>query len=368
MFDVVARDGDARVGRLETPHGTLETPAFLPVATRGMVKGLTPEEVRGTGTRGLIANAFHLWLNTGEDVIQSAGGIHGFMGWGGPIFTDSGGFQILRRDFPLRVTPGGLMVKTKDGREHLFTPAECMEVQRRLGSDVAMALDHCPPYGRSMRHHADALEDTIAWGGECLAKENGGTLVFGILQGGTFPELRRKAWESMAPMPWDGLGIGGLCIGEPREEMYGVLRHLLPLMDQRPRHLLGVGSPREIVEAVALGVDLFDSAYPTRNGRHGSFYTRTGMEDIGDAQHRQRQGPLVGGCGCTACSDLTAAYLHHAHRQGELVAGRLLSIHNLFFLQELMAKLRLAIREGTFAALAGELGAGLRTYPPPASS
>lgn len=363
MFEITAEDGSARAGRLRTLHGTLETPAFLPVATRGMVKGLTPEEVAATGARALIANAFHLWLNTGEEVVAAAGGLHGFIGWDGPLFTDSGGFQIIRKDFPFRITPGGLLVKTKEGKELLMGPFECMEIQRNLGSDVAMALDHCPSYGRSHRHHADAVGNTVAWGGACVAKGNGKGLTFGILQGGTFPDLRKRCWEAMKDQPWDGFGMGGLCIGEPKAEMFGVLRNTLPHMDGRPRHLLGVGSPEDILEAVALGIDIFDSAYPTRNGRHGSYHTWAGLEAIGAPRFRTDQGPLVEDCRCLACRGFTRAYLHHAHRQGEIVAGRMLSIHNLHFLQELLARVRGAIKEGGLKRLMDELGPGLRGFP-----
>ncbi|HIH44635.1 MAG TPA: tRNA guanosine(34) transglycosylase Tgt [Candidatus Methanoperedenaceae archaeon] len=348
MFELLSSDGSARRGRLHTDHGTVETPAFMPVATKATVKTLVPEEISATGAGAIISNAFHLYLSPGVDTIRGAGGLHRFMGWDGVIFTDSGGFQMIRKDFKFKVTDEGIMYRNpRDGKKHLYTPQVCMRVQDALGSDVAMVLDECPPYGCSYQEAAASLRRTLAWAERSGQRESG--LRFAIVQGGMFIDLRRYSVEALDAMGFDGFGIGGLSIGEPKELTRTVLRLTLPLLPKdKPRYLMGVGSPRELVEAISLGVDIFDSAFPTRNARHQTLMTRDGNMDIGRSRFSGDFSPVDVSCECYTCRKYTRAYLHHLFREKEMLAFRLASIHNLHFIQSLVAEGRKAIEEGTF--------------------
>lgn len=351
MFELICEDECARLGVLRTSHAELVTPAFMPVATKATVKTLTSEELRALGTCSLIANAFHLYL-TAFDVIKDAGGLHNFMNWQGSIFTDSGGFQIIRKDFRFKITDLGIEYKNpRDGRKHIYTPETCMEVQNLLGSDVAMVLDDCPPHDAPLERVIQATRRSTQWAQRSReAHENRRQLLFAIVQGGTNPRLRAQHTRELVEIGFDGYGIGGLSIGEPKHVMHQTLQHSVSLLPQdKPRYLMGVGSTVELLNAISLGVDIFDSAYPTRNARHASIMTRRGHINILRRRYREDLSPLDEHCTCYTCQHHTRAYLHHLFREKELLALRLASIHNLHHTQHLIQQAQRAISEGRFA-------------------
>ncbi len=352
MFELIHEDKTgARAGKLRTNHGSIDTPAFMPVATKATVKTLIPEELYDMGTQALISNAFHLFLSPGMEVIQKAGGLHEFMKWERAIFTDSGGFQMIRRDFPFKITDEGITYKNlRDGKKYSYTPEICLENQKILGSDVAMVLDECPAYGSEYSAVEASVERTIQWAKRSKnIEQNNGQLSFAILQGGTFAELRKKCAEELIEMDFDGYGIGGLSIGEPKEIMNEVLKYSVPLIpDDKPRYLMGVGSPVELLEAIESGVDIFDSAFPTRNARHQTLMTSKGNVDIARAKFAFDFKPVDENCGCYTCKNYTRAYLHHLFKESELLALRLASIHNLHFIQSIVKGAREAIQEDRF--------------------
>lgn len=354
MFDVVHQDieTDARVGRLTTAHKIVDTPAFMPVATKATIKTLTPSEMQDMGTQAIISNAFHLYLSPGHELIRDAGGLHKFMGWDGAIFTDSGGFQILRKDFKFRLNSKGISyVNSRDGKRHMYTPELCMEIQGALGSDVAMVLDDCPPWGSTRDDIRDSVCRTLDWARRSLdARCNDDQLVFAILQGGTLPDMREVCAKSLVEMGFDGYGIGGLSIGEPKEVMHQTIKlNLTQIPEDKPRYLMGVGSPVELLDSIYLGVDIFDSAFPTRNARHQTAMTRSGQLDLRRASLFDDFGPIDPECGCYTCRHFSRAYIYHLFKQSEMLAMRLASIHNVHFLQDIMAGAREAILEGRFA-------------------
>lgn len=351
MFEIETRDGRARIGRLHTRRGTLLTPLFLPVATRGSVKTLSSSDLASMGYQALIVNALHLYLRPGVETIERAGGLHRFMGWSGRLFTDSGGFQLIRKDFKMLVREEGLAFKRpKDGERVLFGPWECMEVQRALDSDIRLTLDDCPPYGAPPEAYVNSARRTTRWATECRRRHtDDGALIFGILQGGTDVALRKEMAENLGSMDFDGFAIGGLCIGEPAEvmqELVSLTASVLP--ESKPLHLLGVGSPVDILHAIASGVDVFDSAFPTRNGRHGTFHTREGEFNIGNKRFENDPNPLDDECPCPTCLAHTRAYLHHLFDERDILGMRLLSFHNLCFIAALFEEARKAIREDRF--------------------
>lgn len=366
MYELIHTDKDtcARAGKLRTNHGIIETPAFMPVATKATVKTITPDELHEMGTQVLISNAFHLMLSPGMEVIRKADGLHKFMNWDGGIFTDSGGFQMIRKDFPFKITDDGITYKNlRDGKKYNYTPEICLENQKILGSDVAMILDECPVYGSEFSIVKASVERTIKWAG--LAKnveQDQGQLFFAILQGGTFAELRKKCAQELIAMDFDGYGIGGLSIGEPKEIMNDVLKLSLPLVpEDKARYLMGVGSPVEILNAIESGIDVFDSAFPTRNARHQTLMTSKGNIDIARNKFAQDFSPVDENCGCYTCKNYTRAYLHHLFKESELLSLRLASIHNLHFIQSIVKGAREAILEDEFSeyrknVIAGFLG------------
>ncbi len=368
MYELIHTDKNtgARVGRLKTAHGIIETPAFMPVATKGTVKTLAPEELYYMGTQALISNAFHLFLSPGMEVIQKAGGLHKFMNWERAIFTDSGGFQMIRKDFPFKITDEGITYKNpRDGKKYSYTPEICLETQKILGSDVAMILDECPAYGSEYSIVEASVERTIQWAKRSeIIEKNEGQLFFAILQGGTFAELRKKCAEELIAMDFDGYGIGGLSIGEPKEIMNEVLKYSVPLVPKnKPRYLMGVGSPVELLEAIETGIDIFDSAFPTRNARHGSLMTSKGNVDIARAKYALDFTPIDDGCGCYTCKNYTRAYLHHLFKESELLALRLTSIHNLHFIQSIVKDAREAILGDRFADFRKSVITGFSPLP-----
>ncbi len=350
-FRITAADphSAARTGVLVTPHGSVETPAFLPVGTRGAVKTLAPDEVRALGAEMILANTYHLYLRPGEEVVRAAGGLHRFMGWPGPILTDSGGFQVFSLAPLRRLCPDGVSFRSHlDGSTHLLTPERVVEVQEALGSDVAMPLDVCPPYPAARGDVEEAVRLTAAWLERSLrARRRPDQALFGIVQGGAHLDLRTRSAAAAVSLDLPGYAVGGLSVGEPREVLLGVLDHTVPLLPaDRPRYLMGVGSPDLILEAVWRGVDLFDCVLPTRLARNGTVWTRAGRLVVRNAAYARDFRPLEEGCACYACRHFTRAYIRHLLRAGETLGLRLCTWHNLHFLLDFMRRLREAIRAG----------------------
>ncbi|VVB88681.1 tRNA-guanine(15) transglycosylase [uncultured archaeon] len=353
MYELIHKDKNtgARAGVLRTAHGIIETPAFMPVATKATVKTLIPEELGNMGTQAIISNAFHLFLSPGMDIIRGAGGLHKFMHWEHAIFTDSGGFQMIRRDFPFKITDDGITYKNpRDGKKYSYTPEICLENQKILGSDVAMILDECPPYGSEYDVVEASVRRTIEWAKRAKdVEKRADQLIFAILQGGIFAAIREKCATELVAMDFDGYGIGGLSIGEPKEIMNEVLKYSVPFVpEDKARYLMGVGSPVELLDSIESGVDIFDSAFPTRNARHQTLMTGKGDIDIARGKFAADFTPVDEECGCYTCRNYTRAYLHHLFRESELLALRLASIHNLHYVQSIVKGARKAILEDGF--------------------
>ena len=358
-FQLHHTDGAARAGELETPHGKALTPFFMPVATQATVKGLTAEEVRDVGAQVVLSNAYHLYLRPGVETVVKLGGLHKFMGWNGPILTDSGGFQAFSMG-PLReVSDDGIRFRSHiDGSEHNFTPELATANQEGLAPDIAMCFDQCIAYGASEKQVRQAMERTHRWAQSCFDAHQlsatgaaSGQVLFGIVQGGTFPEMRDESARAISAIPFHGYAVGGLAVGENKEDMYrftGQVTDVLP--EDKPRYLMGVGSPEDLVEGVARGIDMFDCALPTRVARNGSLFTPEGRVDITKARYAEQQGPLDETCDCYTCRDYSAAYLRHLFRAKELLGLRLASIHNLRFVLALMERIRASILEKRFDA------------------
>ncbi len=349
-FERLASDGRARRGRLTFPRGTVETPAFMPVGTYGTVKGMTPASVREIGAEIFLGNTFHLWLRPGTEVIEAHGDLHDFAQWHGPILTDSGGFQVFSLGEMRKITERGVHFRSPvDGAKVFMGPEESMAVQRSLGSDVVMIFDECTPYPASEKEAELSMERSLRWAQRSRdAHGDSPSALFGIIQGSMYPELRRRSLEGLLEIDFDGLAIGGLSVGEPKEEMLGVLDYLPQWMPQeKPRYLMGVGKPEDLVEGVRRGIDMFDCVMPTRNARNGHLFTAEGTVKIRNAQHRHATGPLESDCDCYTCQNFSRAYLHHLDRCGEMLGSMLNTIHNLRYYQRLMAGLRGAIEAGT---------------------
>jgi queuine tRNA-ribosyltransferase len=359
MFEIIHDDAvtDARVGKLSTAHYTVDTPVFMPVATKAVVKTLTPTELKDMGTQAIISNAFHLYLSPGHELIQNAGGLHSFMGWDRAIFTDSGGFQILRKEFKFKLNSKGISyMNSRDGKRYMYTPELCMEIQGSLGSDIAMVLDDCPPWGSTRDEIRDSVCRTVNWGQRCLnARCNEKQLVFAILQGGTYPDMRQACAQHLVKMGFDGYGIGGLSIGEPKEVMHDTIKSNISMIPpDKPKYLMGVGSPLELLDSISLGIDIFDSAFPTRNARHQTVMTRHGQIDLRRAILSDDLRSIDETCNCYTCRHFSRAYLYHLFKESELLAMRLSSIHNVYFLQELLKNSRKAIMSDRFIEFAGQ--------------
>jgi queuine tRNA-ribosyltransferase len=353
MFDIKSTDENskARSGIMKIKNRTFDTPGFLPVATKADVKLVSPDELLKIGAQGVISNAFLLSLRPGVDVIESAGGLGKFMKWPGLIFTDSGGFQILNPEFLIKVEDNCVVFRSPfDGKRLEFSPKLCAEIQMRIGSDIALTLDDCPSWGTDYEKVMKSTARTMIWAEQFKAAHDDDLQrVFGIVQGGTFEDLRRKCTEAMVNLDFDGYAIGGLCIGEPKDVMHRVISQSTPLMpEEKPRYLMGVGSPEDMLEAISHGVDIFDSVFPTRNARHNTVYTRSGKINIGKEKFKSEQGPVDDGCECYTCKKFTLAYVNHLLREHEYLGMRLATIHNLHFLVNLMREAREAIGEGRF--------------------
>ena len=341
----------ARAGELATPHGTVPTPAFMPVGSQGAVKTLTPQEVKALGINMVLANTYHLYLRPGIGVIEKLGGLHNFMGWDGVILTDSGGYQVFSLAPLRKVSDEGVTFRSHiDGSQHHLTPELAIQYQEALGADIIMVLDECPPHDDSFDKVKKATERTHRWAERCLkAQKRPGQALYAIVQGGIFPELRRQSAEYLASLDFPGYAIGGLSIGEPKKVTLAMIDETVALLPKtKPRYLMGVGSPEDIVEAVARGCDIFDSALPTRVARNGALFTWKGRVNITNAAYADMEQPIVTDCDCYTCRHFSAAYLHHLFNAGELLAYRLATIHNLSFITELMNKIRGAISDGAF--------------------
>jgi len=359
QFKVSATDGAARRGALETAHGSIDTPAFMPVGTYGAVKGMSPVEVRELGAQIVLGNTFHLWLRPGLDVIGAHGGLHRFMGWDGPILTDSGGFQVFSLGEMRKISEEGVRFQSPvNGDSCFLTPEESMRIQRVLNSDIVMAFDECTAHPATLEQARDSMRLSMRWAARSKAAHAGNpNALFGIVQGGMFESLRDESLAALTNIGFDGYAIGGLSVGEPKPDMLRILRHTAPrLPADRPRYLMGVGTPADIIAAVKAGIDMFDCVLPTRNARNGWLYTRHGVIKLRNARYRDDLGPLDPDCACYTCRHFTRAYLHHLQRVNEMLGARLNTLHNLHYYQELMAGLRAAIAGRRLAAFAAAHG------------
>jgi queuine tRNA-ribosyltransferase len=349
-FTVTHRDGAGRRGVLELAHGRVDTPAFMPVGTYGSVKAMSPAELVELGAQIVLGNTFHLWLRPGLEVIGKHGGLHRFMGWDGPILTDSGGFQVFSLDALRKVTEEGVKFASPvNGDRLMLTPEESMRIQRTLGSDIAMIFDECTAYPASEARAAESMRLSLRWAERSKRAwpGEGPNALFGIVQGSMYEHLRDESLAGLLEIGFDGYAVGGLSVGEPREECSRILAHTVPqLPHARPRYLMGMGMPEDIVEAVGAGVDMLDCVLPTRNARNGWLFTRWGDVKIRNARHRDDTAPLDERCACYTCRHFTRAYLHHLQKANEILGARLNTLHNLHYYQELMRELRAAIEAG----------------------
>ena len=348
-FELLAEEGGARRGRLHTAHGAIDTPAFMPVGTQATVKALTPDEMRELGAQVLLGNTYHLALRPGAERISRLGGLHRFMGWEGAILTDSGGFQVFSLDHLVKVGDGGATFRSHlDGSEQAFTPESVMAIQRQLGSDIAMAFDQPVSWPATDATARVAMERTHRWAERCLTAEAApGQLRFGIVQGGFDDELRRESAVVLGKLPFDGFGLGGLSLGEPKTVTYRLLSLQTAILPRdRPRYLMGVGTPADLVEAIARGIDMFDCVLPTRIARNGSILTRGGRINLRNRRFIEDAGPPDEGCDCYTCQRFSRAYLRHLFMAGEILGHRLASIHNLRLLVRLVAQIRETIGTG----------------------
>jgi len=362
-FHLDATDGTARTGRIETARGTIRTPAFMPVGTAGTVKAMLPESVAATGADILLGNTYHLMLRPGADRIADLGGLHRFMNWEAPILTDSGGFQVMSLAGLRKLDEKGVRFRSHiDGSEHMLSPERSMEIQAQLGSDIAMAFDECPALPADRDRIAASMELSMRWAARSKAAFGApeGRALFGIQQGGLEKDLRAESAAALVEIGFDGYAVGGLAVGEGQEAMLACLDHAPgQLPEDRPRYLMGVGKPDDIVGAVKRGIDMMDCVLPSRSGRTGQAWTRRGQVNLRNARHAGDPRPLDEACACPACRGYSRAYLHHVVRSGEMIAGMLLTWHNLHYYQELMAGLRAAIAAERFGAFEGEFH-GLR--------
>jgi queuine tRNA-ribosyltransferase len=355
-FELHATDGAARTGVIRTPRGEVRTPAFMPVGTAATVKAMLPESVHLTGADIILGNTYHLMLRPGAERIARLGGLHAFMAWDGPILTDSGGFQVMSLAKLRKITDEGVAFQSHiDGANEFLSPARAMEIQRLLGSDIQMVLDECPAFPATEAQIESSLALSMRWAKRSKAAfgDQPGHACFGIVQGGVFPHLRRRSAEALIDIGFDGYAVGGLAVGEGQSAMFEVLDATVPLLPRdRPRYLMGVGKPDDIVGAVARGIDMFDCVLPTRSGRNGQAFTRAGTLNLRNARHADDPAPLDDACGCPACRKFSRAYLHHVVKANEIIASMLITWHNLTYYQDLMASLRAAIASGGLQAFA----------------
>ncbi len=361
-FQLLKTSGAARRGRLTLNHGVVETPVFMPVGTYGTVKAMSPLELDEIGAQIVLGNTFHLWLRPGLDVVAKHGGLHRFMAWDKPILTDSGGFQVWSLGDLRKISEEGVAFQSPiNGDKCFLSPEESMRIQRVLGSDIVMIFDECTAYPSTVDAAAHSMRLSLRWAQRCKSEFNrlqNPNALFGIVQGGMHEDLRDESLAGLAGMDFHGYAIGGLSVGEPKEDMSRILAHTAPqLPADKPRYLMGVGTPEDLVEAVGRGVDMFDCVMPTRNARNGWLFTRYGDIKIRNARHRDDTRPLDETCGCYACRNFSRAYLHHLQRANEILGARLNTIHNLFYYQQLMREMRAAIDADAFVAFADQFHA-----------
>jgi queuine tRNA-ribosyltransferase len=351
-FNLLAKDplSQARLGKIETSHGSISTPAFLPVGTQGAVKSLTPEELVEMNVEAILGNTYHLYLRPGHETIQRLGGLHGFVHWERPILTDSGGYQIFSLGDLRKISDEGVTFQSHlDGSLHFLSPERVMEIQRALGSDIAMVLDECIPFPSPYEYVKSSTSRTTRWAERCLqARRPGDPAFFAIVQGGMYPDLRKESARDLVRMDFQGFAIGGLSVGEPKSAMLAMLGETLPLLpDKAPRYLMGVGTPEDILDAVKLGVDFFDCVLPTRNARNGTLFTSNGKISIKQALYGEDKNPVDEKCSCYTCRNYSRAYLRHLYLAKEILSSRLNTIHNIYYYMNFMKEIREAIQRGT---------------------
>ena len=363
MFELLATDpaSKARRGRLTTAHGVIETPIFMPVGTQGSVKGVSPADLHELQAHVILGNTYHLFVRPGIEVMRHFGGLHNFMAWDGPILTDSGGFQVFSLAKLRKITDDGVHFQNHlDGAPCFLGPREAMEIQATLGSDIAMIFDECPPYPCEFDYAAKSLDRTLAWAARCKEVPTPG-MKFGIVQGATFPELRRRSAEALVSIGFDGYAIGGVSVGEPETEMMAAVESSEPFLPaEKPRYAMGLGTPPQMVEMVARGVDMFDCVLPTRLARNGTAFTAGGTINLKNAPFIFDKGPIEEGCACPACRQFSRGYLRHLVKAEEILGLRLITLHNLHFYLRLMARVRAEITAGTFASFRSAFVANYR--------
>ena len=353
QFDLIKQDisTSARLGKMTTPHGIVHTPAFMPVGTQGTVKLMLPEEIKNCGAEIILGNTYHLFLRPGHETIKKLGGLHRFMNWPDPILTDSGGFQVYSLGALRKITPGGVMFRSHiDGSKHFLSPQKAIEIQEALGADIMMCLDECTPYPATFSQTEKSLALTIKWADLCRqAKTSVDQALFGIIQGGTYMDLRKQAVEKTVPLGFDGYALGGVSVGEPKEIMYEITDSITPLLSvNKPRYLMGVGTPEDIVFGVSCGIDMFDCVIPTRCARHGLLFTNAEKIVIKNSRWREDSNPLDETCDCYTCKNYSRAYLRHLYIAGEILAMVLNTIHNVRYYMLLMEQIRAALKEDCF--------------------
>jgi queuine tRNA-ribosyltransferase len=355
-YTLLAQDGAARRGRIATAHGTIETPAFMPVGTAGTVKGMTPGMVRATGAEIVLGNTYHLMLRPGAERIARFGGLHTFMNWPGAILTDSGGFQVMSLATLRKIEESGVTFQSHiDGSRHQLTPERAIEIQTLLGTDITMVLDECTAYPATREQAEQSMRLSMRWAERCKQafQPRSGHALFGIVQGSVYPDLRAASAEALMQIGFDGYAIGGLAVGEGREKMFATIEDTVPMLPaDRPRYLMGVGTPADLVRAVARGIDMFDCVLPTRSGRNAKAFIRGGELNLRNARHADDGGPVDPACGCPVCQGHSRAYIHHLFKADEMLGPILLTQHNLHYYQALMAEMRDAIAAGRFADIA----------------
>ena len=352
-FEITQTDGAARTGVMRFPRGDVATPAFMPVGTYGTVKGVNPAEVAATGAQILLGNTFHLMLRPGTDIINAHGDLHDFMGWDKPILTDSGGFQVFSLGEMRKISEEGVKFRSPvDGAEVFLGPESAIEVQHKLGSDIIMVFDECTPYPATEKQARESMELSLRWAQRCVtAHGDNPAALFGIIQGGMYGSLREASLAGLVEMNFPGYAIGGLSVGEPKDEMVEMISHITPHMPaDKPRYLMGVGTPEDLVTAVEMGLDMFDCVMPTRNARNGYLFTSQGLLKLRNSRHRNDTGPIDPQCDCYTCRNFSRAYLHHLDKCKEILGSQLNTIHNLHYYQTLMAGLRSAIEQGRLSA------------------
>lgn len=353
-FSVLKKDGAtaARLGSLTTPHGTIDTPIFMPVGTQATVKAMTPEELQETGARIILANTYHLYLRPGHELIGRLGGLHRFMNWQGPILTDSGGFQVFSLGELRKINEEGVSFRSHlDGSSHFIGPEEAIRIQESLGSDIIMCFDECTPYPAEYDYVLKSMELTTRWARRCKAAHTReDQALFGIVQGGMHPELRERSAHDLQEIGFDGYALGGLSVGEEKEVMHEMLQRCAPFLpEDQPRYVMGIGAPEDLIEGIAAGFDMFDCVMPTRNARNGMLFTSTGRVNIKGAAYAEDSGPVDPCCTCYVCRNYSRAYLRHLYRSGEILASRLNTWHNIHYFLNLMGEARQAIAEKRFA-------------------